>query len=141
MRQGIFLPKSTFSADSLTVSIFPPPPPPPPPTCMQLYALTSVCTPCQSSVGNTKIPSMHLKLGSVTLSQLAFLRESNLYFPWGKSQLDDTVVKKNFNWPTLLWFQTSEGSFTHTTRSVQFQHAYHVYNTRWGARSDLSMTR
>ena len=44
--------------------------------------------------GNTKTPSMHSRLGSATLSQLAFPGESNLNFPWEKSQLDNTVVKK-----------------------------------------------
>ena len=44
--------------------------------------------------GNTKTPSMHHRLGSATLSQLAFPRESNLNFPWEKSHLDNTVVKK-----------------------------------------------
>ena len=31
--------------------------------------------------GNTKIPSMHRRLGSANLSQLAFSGESNLNFP------------------------------------------------------------
>ena len=37
---------------------------------------------------------MHSRLGSTTLSQLAFPGESNLNFPWEKFHLDDTVVKK-----------------------------------------------
>ena len=36
---------------------------------------------------------MHLKLGSVTLSQLAFPREGHPNFPWEKSHWDNTVVK------------------------------------------------
>ena len=53
------------------------------------------CSPCQSSVdyGNTKIPSMHRRLGSATLSQLAFSRESDPNFPWEKSHWGNTVVK------------------------------------------------
>ena len=42
---------------------------------------------------NTKTPSMHSELGSATLSQLAFPRESNPNFPREKSHWDDTVVK------------------------------------------------
>ena len=38
-------------------------------------------------------PSMHSRLGSVTLSQLAFPGEGNPNFPWGKLPLDSTVVK------------------------------------------------
>ena len=43
------------------------------------------------------------------LSQLAFLRESNLNFPWGKSQCDNTIVNKK-NEKIKKWrqrFQTS----------------------------------
>ena len=36
---------------------------------------------------------MHGRLGSATLSQLAFPGESNLNFPCQKSQQDNTVVK------------------------------------------------
>ena len=43
---------------------------------------------------NTKTPSMHRRLGSATLSHLAFPGESNQNFLWEKSQRDDTVVKK-----------------------------------------------
>ena len=35
--------------------------------------------------GNTKTPAMHCRLGSATLSQLAFPGESNPNFPWEKS--------------------------------------------------------
>ena len=46
---------------------------------------------------------MHLKLGSATRSQLAFPRESNLNFPWEKSQWDNIVVKKQHKkWHTHL---------------------------------------
>ena len=44
--------------------------------------------------GNTKIPSMQGRLGSMTLSQLAFPREGNPNFPWEKSHWDNTVVKR-----------------------------------------------
>ena len=40
-----------------------------------------------------KTPSIHGRLGSSTLSQLAFLRHSNSNFPWEKSHWDITVVK------------------------------------------------
>ena len=43
--------------------------------------------------GNTKTPSMHPRLGSATLSQLAFPGEGNPNFPWEKSLGDNTVVK------------------------------------------------
>ena len=68
---------------------------------VQSHALTSVCTlksrsSCQSSMDyeNTKTPSIHLRLGSATLSQLAFPGEGNPNFPWEKSHWDDTVVTK-----------------------------------------------
>ena len=96
MRQGIFLPESTFSADSLTVSVH---------LRVQKHALTYVHTlkircSCQSSVdyGNTKTPSMHSKLSSATLSQLAFPGgKSNPNFPWEKTHWDNTVVKSKYN--------------------------------------------
>ena len=44
--------------------------------------------------GNTKTPSMHRRLGSATLSQLAFPGESNPNFPWEKSHWYNSVVKK-----------------------------------------------
>ena len=102
VRQGIFLPESTFSADSLTVSLHP---------CVQSHTLTAVCTlrscsPCQSLVdyGNTKTPNRHRRLGSATLLQLAFPRESNLNFPWGKPQWDNTVLKiKNKEHNSWIW--------------------------------------
>ena len=70
------------------------------PMCSHMYlhlcACWRSCSPCQSSVdyGNTKIPSMHLRLGSATLSQLAFPGEGNLNFPWEKSHWDNAGVKK-----------------------------------------------
>ena len=45
--------------------------------------------------GSTKIPSMHRKLGSATLSQLAFPGESNPIFQWEKS-----------HWKLLTWTAT-----------------------------------
>ena len=87
-----FPPRVNFSADCHTVFVHP---------RVQSHAFTYVRTlkilsPGQSLVdyGNTKTPSMHSRLGSATLSQLAFPRESNLNFPWEKSHLDNTVVKK-----------------------------------------------
>ena len=44
--------------------------------------------------GNTETPSMHARLGSATLSQLAFPGEGNPNFPLEKSHLENTVVKK-----------------------------------------------
>ena len=40
-----------------------------------------------------KHPSMHRRVGSATLSQLAFPWESNPNFAWGKSKWGNTVVK------------------------------------------------
>ena len=42
-----------------------------------------------------KTPCMHRRLGSTTLSQLAFSGEGNPNFPWEKSHWDNTVAKKN----------------------------------------------
>ena len=62
---------------------------------LHLCAHQRSCSPCQSLVdyGNTKTPSMHRRLGSVTLSQLAFPWEGNPDFPWEKSHWVNTVVK------------------------------------------------
>ena len=45
--------------------------------------------------GTTKTPSMHPRLGSATLSKLAFPGEGKPNFPWEKSHWDNTVVKQN----------------------------------------------
>ena len=83
---SLSLTESTFSADSLTVSVHP--------RAQSTHELFIICVhgkdpvvPCQSSVddGNTKTPSMHRMLCSSTLSQLAFPGESNPNFPWEKS--------------------------------------------------------
>ena len=52
-------------------------------------------SPCQSLVdyGNTEAPSMHHRLVSMTLLQLAFPGEGNPNFPWKKSNWDNTTVK------------------------------------------------
>ena len=42
--------------------------------------------------GNTQAPSMHHRLGSATLSELAFPGESNPNFPWESPHWDNTVV-------------------------------------------------
>ena len=42
---------------------------------------------------NTKTPSMHRRLGSATLLELAFPGEGNPNFLWEKSQWHKTVVK------------------------------------------------
>ena len=44
--------------------------------------------------GNTKTPSMHFRLDSVTLLQLAFPGEGNPNLPWEKSHWGNTAVKK-----------------------------------------------
>ena len=51
--------------------------------------------------GNTKTPRVHRRLGSATLSQLAFPRESNLNFLREKSHWNNTVVKKPQKNPKL----------------------------------------
>ena len=64
--------------------------------CMHLHlcARYRSRSPCQRSVnyGNTKTPSMYCRLGSATLSQLAFTREGNPNFPW--DPIGTIVVKK-----------------------------------------------
>ena len=91
----VFLPESTFSADSLTCVRIP----------LCAIAYINICahvkhprSPCQSSVdyGKTKTPSMCCVLGSTTLSRLAFSGESNQNFLWEKSQMDITVVEKKY---------------------------------------------
>ena len=88
--KGIFLPQSTFSADSLTVSVHP---------HVQSHPLATVhmlkiLSPSQSLVdyGNTKTPSMHCRLGRATLLQLTFPGKCNPNFPWGKFQWDNPFV-------------------------------------------------
>ena len=44
-----------------------------------------------------KTPSLHRRLGSATLSQLAFPGEGNPNFPWEKSHWDNTVFKSKVN--------------------------------------------
>ena len=44
--------------------------------------------------GNTTTPGMYCRLGSATLSQLAFPRESNPNFSWEKSHWDSKKFKK-----------------------------------------------
>ena len=92
VRPGIFLPESTFSADSFTVSIHPHVPP---------HALS----PCQSSVdyGNTKTPNMDHRLGSMTVAA-GFLQGKQPEFTTGEIPRDNTVVKKQ-KWQ-LPWFST-----------------------------------
>ena len=46
--------------------------------------------------GNTKILSMHCRLGNATLSQLAFRREGNPEFPMGEISLGQYSCKKFF---------------------------------------------
>ena len=68
--------------------------------CMHRHrcARSRSCSPCQISVdyGHTETPSMHRRLGSATLSQLAFPGESNSKFPWEKPQWGNTVVTKKY---------------------------------------------
>ena len=67
-------------------------------------------SPCQSSVdyGNTRTPSMHSRLGSATLSRLAFPGEGNPNFPWEKSHWDNTFVKSFF----FFFFKVHQGIYT-----------------------------
>ena len=95
MRQGIFLPESTFSAHSLSVSVHP--------LCAIACIYIGVhvqdpVSPHQSSVDyeNIKTPSMHRRLGSATLSQLAFPWESNPNFRWEKSHWGNTFVESKW---------------------------------------------
>ena len=69
------------------------------PVCNRMHshlcARERSCGPRQSSVdyGNARTPSMHCRLGSATLSQLAFPGESNPNFPWEKSHLGRYIRK------------------------------------------------
>ena len=66
--------------------------------------------------GNTKT-SMYSRLGSATLSQLAFSGERNPNFPWEKSHWDNTAVKSNnkkkvvLRFPLPWVFKTSKLNF------------------------------
>ena len=70
--------------------------------------------------GNTRTPSMHLRLGSTTLSQLAFPGESNPNFAWTKCEWDKTVIFKNIykgkamctKWKTCLWLWRGKKVYT-----------------------------
>ena len=108
VRQGIFLPESTCSADSLTVSVHPP----------YAIACINICAHVKNPVVHVRFrrimethqkkntPSMHPKLGRTTLSQLTFPGEGNPNFPWEKSHLDNTVVKskvKSKSSCRLIW--------------------------------------
>ena len=44
--------------------------------------------------GNTRIPSIHRRLGSTTLSQLAFPREKQPKFPMGEVSMGQHKCKK-----------------------------------------------
>ena len=82
VRQGNFLPKSTFSADSFTVNVKP--------RCAIVGI--KICVHVKDPVvhvrvvdyGNTTTPSMHRRLGSATSSLLIFPRESKTEFPMGE---------------------------------------------------------
>ena len=93
MRHGIFLPESTFSTDSYEV-------------CTPLCATACICVHIKDPVVHVSVwwilqtlkdPACTIlhRLGSVTLSQLAFPKESNQNFPREKSKRDNTVVKQN----------------------------------------------
>ena len=57
-------------------------------------------------MGTLKTPSMHLRLGSATLSHPAYPGESNPNFPSDESKWDETAVKKT-NKPCFRDFQAS----------------------------------
>ena len=84
VRQEIFLPESTFSEDFLTYVRTPP--------CA--IACINICAHVKDPVVHGRVrwivktlktPSKHSRLGSATLSLLAFPEESNPNFPWEKS--------------------------------------------------------
>ena len=62
--------------------------------CMNICAHVKNLSQSLVDYGNAKTPSTHCRLGSATLLQLAFPRESNPNFLWEKSNRDNTVVKK-----------------------------------------------
>ena len=88
----VFFSQSQLSGQTLlNVSVHPP--------CVIacMYTRLRSRSPCQSSVdyGNNRIFNMRRRLSCATLSQLAFLGESNPNFPWEKSHWDNTVQKVN----------------------------------------------
>ena len=92
--KGFSPPESTFSADSLTVSILP---------RVQSHVLTSVCvlkrscSPCQSSKDygkKFKTPSIHGRFGIAMLSLLAFPRGKRPEFPIGEIRMGQRSCKK-----------------------------------------------
>ena len=90
-----FFSQSQLSVQTFTVSVHP---------RVQSHAFTSVFTqdygnPRKKKGGGGKkkerkkqTPSLHRRLSSATLSQLAFHGESNPIFPWETSYWDNTVV-------------------------------------------------
>ena len=66
--------------------------------------------------GNTEIPSMHRRLGSATLSQLAFPRESFPNISWEKTHWDKKLLQKSRLLPRLL--TQSQGSKVHNETLV-----------------------
>ena len=92
VRERIFLPESTVSADSLTVSVHPP----------IAIACIYICAHVKDPVVHVRVQWImetlkHLAcmwgLGSTTLSQLAFQGEGNPNFPWEISHWNNTIVK------------------------------------------------
>ena len=83
------------------------------------------CVHCRISMdyGNTKTPSVHRKLGSATLSQLACPGESNPNFPWEKSKWDNTVVKKSRKKSGLQASQVEPAIQPPTNCVTQYRHA------------------
>ena len=93
VQQGIFLLESTFSADSLTVSVYPP--------CA--IACIYICAYVKDPVVHVRVQWIMetLKHPACTVSRVARLcrswlspGEGNPNFPWGKSQWDNIIVKK-----------------------------------------------
>ena len=60
--------------------------------------------------GNTRTPSLHRRLGSATLSQLAFPGENNPNFLWKKSHLNNSFKK---------FFFLNVSSRSHTSSTFQ----------------------
>ena len=119
---GFFLPASTFSADSLTLSAHP---------CVHLHALTSArllrcCSSCQSSVDceNTDTPRRHRRLGSATLSQLAFSPGKRPEFPMGEILVGHYSCKKKKKKITQQ-LTTNIATSSHICRKVSLRYPQH----------------
>ena len=91
--------------------------------------------------GNTKTPSMYCRLGSATLSQLAFTREGNPNFPW--DPIGTIAVKKKkkskekkVNKSTSIWCTLQS-----LTLTIDFQPVVVIQSATWHGRISKDASR